>query len=178
MADAAGGHDRQAVRAGDVEETPDEPLAGAAMGALNADLAAAAEDRPRAVEARTQAVGVQIGVRSRERALSAAGEAVEAGGVCLNAGPARLGGAFRATERGRAEEPAEMPVARPALDQEPEETRPGDRDPGTDERADARSARRLEEAWRAVDASPVGERERVVAERRGPFDEILGQRGD
>src|SRR5262245_17072625 len=170
MADVVGGDDRHAVRAGEVEETPREPLAGAVRVALNVDREAVAEDRPQAVE-------VQLGVRSRERPLRAAGEAVEAGGVCLNVGPARLRGAFLATERGRAEEPAEIPVARPALDQEPEETRPGDRDPGTDERADARSARRLEEAWRAVDASPVGERERVVAERRGPFDEILGQRG-
>src|SRR4029077_3691597 len=99
-------------------------------------------------------------------------EAVETVRVLLDLRPARHGGALLAPERGGGEEPAEIPVSLAMLHEEPEEPRPDHRDLGADERPDARPARGLEEARRAVHAVPIGERERVVARRPGAGDRV------
>src|SRR5262249_36780854 len=97
--------------------------------------------------------------------------------VLLDLLPARERVALRPAGRRDGEEPAEVPVARAVLDQQPEGSRAGDRRLRADQRPHARAPGGGEETRRAVDAVPVAERERVVAERRGALDQVLGQRG-
>src|SRR5262249_59277840 len=104
-----------------------------------------------------------------------AGGEVEPRCMPLHLLPARLRLALFPSERGRGEEAAEMLVAGAALDQEPEMAGPRDPHLGADERPDARPPRRLEEARCAVDAVPIGERQRVVTESGGAVDQVLGQ---
>src|SRR5439155_21084619 len=111
-----------------------------------------------------------------ERPLDTPREAGEPRRMLLHLLPARLRLALLPSERGRREEAAEVLVAGAILDQEPEVAGTRDRHLGADERPDARLPGRLEEARRAVDAVPIGERQRVVLERRGARDQVLGQR--
>src|SRR6266704_1064769 len=120
---------------------------------------------------------MQVRTSRSERPSGAAGEAVEAGGVLLDLRPRDQRLALRAPERARGEEAAEVLVAGALLDQEPEAAGARDRHLRADQGAETRAARGLEEARRAVDAARVGERQRVVAEHGGAFDQILRQRG-
>src|SRR5439155_24240932 len=165
-----GGDHGDAVCGGQVGQAAREPLPRALAVAVDVDREAGTEDAVQPIE-------VGRAARARERPLGAAGEAVEAAGVLLDLIPRDQRLTLRVPERARGEEPAEVAVAGAALDQEPELPRTRDRHLRADERADARAARGLEEARRAVDAAGVGECQRVVAERGGALDQILRQRG-
>src|SRR5207247_2393326 len=125
---------------------------------------------PRRMQVRTSRSGRPSGAAWRTSLVATTGTR------CAAARSARRR-ARRSPARAGGEEPAEVPVAGAALDQEPEQPRACDRHLRADERAQARAARGLEEAWRAVDAAPIRERQHVVAERGGALDQILRQRG-
>jgi hypothetical protein len=75
------------------------------------------------------------------------------------------------------EQPAEVRVALRRLDEQGDMRAAGQRELGTGDRPDAERLRRVGELERAADAVVVGERERLVAEVRGPRGDLVGQRG-
>src|SRR6185369_16792561 len=145
-----------------------QPLAGPLAVAMDVHGEPLAEDAAQPIE-------VQSRLGPRERPLGAAREAEEAARVLLDLLPPRRGRALLAPEGGVGEQAAEVPVAGAALDQEPDEPDALDHHLGADERSHPGLPCREEEARRGVEAAPVRERERVVAERRRALDEILRQ---
>src|SRR4029077_11225968 len=129
------------------------------------------------VEDPLEAVQMERGTVARERPLLATGQAEESRRVLLDLLPARERIALRPPGGGGGEKPAEVPVARAILDQQPERPHARDRRLRSDQCTWARASRRGEETRCAVDALTVAQCERVVAERRGALDQILGQPG-
>jgi hypothetical protein len=162
--------DRHAMRVGQIGEPPCRPRTGAVAMMVHVDGEAIREDAAQPVEPRRR------GRRIDEWAVVAAGETEETRGMLLDLVPRDAPLAFLAAERARGQEPAEIRVPGAALDQHVQRTHALDDDVRAHDRAHAGLLRRLEEARRTGEPVAVRERDRVVPERRGARDEVLGQR--
>ncbi len=119
--------------------------------------------------------GCGVGIADGKAVASAAGEADEAVvplGELLQR-QRRLEAVVRVRE---GQQPAEIRVALGRLHQQRDVGAALERHLGAGDRPHAERLRRVRELERAVDAVVVGERERLVAELRGPDHELLGLR--
>ena len=172
VADVVGGDDGHAVRGGEVGEAAGERSPSRSRWRCTSTASRSREDAARgdrdAVAASAPASGPSS-PPARQKSPAACSS------ICAQRSR-RV--ALRPPERAGGEEPAEVPVAardpRPAARASPASATVASAP--TSARTPARRAAG-EEARRAGDAAPVGERERVVAERGGALDEILGERG-
>jgi hypothetical protein len=162
-------HDRHAMRVGEVGESPRQPRAGPVAMMMHVDGEAVGEDALQPIEPCRRRRGID------ERAVVAAGETEEPVRVRFDLLPSDASLALLSTECAGGEQPAEVRVAGAILDEQMQHARALDDDVGPDDRAYAGLLRGLEEARRAGEAVAVRERDRVVPERRGAGDEVLGQ---
>ncbi len=170
VAHVVGGDDGHAARGGEIGEAAGEPLPGALEMAVHVDGETIAEDALQPIE-------VEGRLRSHQRPLRAAGEAVQPGGMLLELLPGRQGIALGTARRRGGEQAAEIRVAGAVLDQEGQDARIRDDDLRSHQGAHAGTARGGEEARRSVDAVTIAQGEGVVAECRRPLDQILRQGG-
>ena len=119
-----------------------------------------------------RAVEIAGANRFRHRAVRAAGERVEAGGVLGDEvkGGLRLG--LLAGELGRRDRPAERRPALPVPGDENEMTQTEEVELGAEDRTDAALLGRVGEPYSPVEAVRVGERERVHSLLGGGVGEV------
>src|SRR5262249_42837828 len=147
-----------------------EPLAGAFEMAVNVDGETIVEDALQPIEMDSR-------LRPYEGSLGTTGEAVQPSGMLLHLLPGGQRIAFGTARRGGGEQAAEIRVAGAVLDHERQGARVRDDDLRSHQGAHADTPCGGEEARRSVDAVTIAQGERVVAERRRPFDQVLRQGG-
>ena len=172
VAHAVRGHGAQAERVGQVQERLVGGFLLAAPVALDVEEDAAGPER---LDDARQPVGVE---RARARRLERldARQRHEPAREALQHLEAQPPLALRDAVLHPRDEPAQVSVAALRLDQERQDASTVEAQLRPDDRPDAAGFRRLEEARRTGEAVAVDERHRVVAELRGPLDQVLRQR--